>query len=171
MGLTNEKINLVDKSDKNDENINQKINILKSVKSKYILEIIFSKLNEKKKLRMIIYNKNFQKKLGININDYKTLSGKLFVGEKNGIGKEYVIETNKLLFEGNYLNGKRNGKGKVYWDNGKIQFEGVFLNGAKIKGKEYNPEGKTILKINENGKVEEYYDNNDIKFKGEYLNG
>ena len=61
MGLTNEKINLIDKSDKNDENINQKINILKSVKSKYILEIIFSKLNEKKKLRMIIYNKNFQK--------------------------------------------------------------------------------------------------------------
>ena len=55
MGLTNEKINLIDKSDKKDENILiQKINILKSVKSKYILEIIFSKLNEKKKLRLFI---------------------------------------------------------------------------------------------------------------------
>ena len=66
MGLANEKngkINLIDKSDKNDETLKQKLNILNSVKSIYILKIIFSKLNDKKKLRMIIYNKNFQKKL------------------------------------------------------------------------------------------------------------
>jgi len=63
---------------------------------------------------MIIYNKTFQKKFGINIDDYRDTSGKLFVGEKNGIGKEYTLDKKRLLFEGEYLNGRRNGKGKEY---------------------------------------------------------
>ena len=29
--------------------------------------------------------------------------------------------------------GKRNGKGKEYNDNGELVFEGVYLNGEKIK--------------------------------------
>jgi len=37
-----------------------------------------------------------------------------------------------LIFEGEYLNGERNGKGKEYHDNGELFFEGEFLNG---KGK------------------------------------
>ena len=37
--------------------------------------------------------------------------------------KEYY--DSKLLFEGEYLNGKRHGKGKeYYWDDGKLIFEG-----------------------------------------------
>ena len=35
------------------------------------------------------------------------------------------------MFEGEYLNGKRNGKGKEYDFNGKLKFEGEFLNGTK----------------------------------------
>ena len=38
----------------------------------------------------------------------------------------------------NNLNGKRNGKGKEYDDNGTLQFDGEYLNGEKYgKGKEY----------------------------------
>ena len=41
-----------------------------------------------------------------------------------------IIDNNRLIFEGEYLNGKRNGKGKEY-DNNKIIFEGEYLNGKK----------------------------------------
>ena len=40
----------------------------------------------------------------------------------------------KLLFEGDYLNGIRNGKGKEYKLN-KLIFEGEYLNGGRIKEK------------------------------------
>ena len=46
-----------------------------------------------------------------------------------------------MLFEGEYLNGKRwNGKGKEYYPNDKLAFEGEFLNRKRWngKGKEYN---------------------------------
>ena len=33
-----------------------------------------------------------------------------------------------LVFEGEYLNGKRNGKGREYDCNGKLVFEGEYLN-------------------------------------------
>ena len=36
----------------------------------------------------------------------------------------------KLIFEGEYLNGERNGKGKGY-DNGKLIFEGEYLKWIK----------------------------------------
>jgi len=43
-----------------------------------------------------------------------------------------------LLFEGEYVNGKRNGKGKEYNYDGSIKFEGDYLNGIKIFKKLYN---------------------------------
>ena len=51
----------------------------------------------------------------------------------DGKVKEYW-NNGKLLFEGEYLNGKRNGKGKEYDWNGKLEFDGEYLNG-KRKGK------------------------------------
>ena len=42
----------------------------------------------------------------------------------------------KLRFEGEYLNGERNGKGKEYW-NGNLIFEGEYLYGKRLKGKKY----------------------------------
>ena len=56
-------------------------------------------------------------------------------GEKNGKGKEYN-KNGELIFEGDYSNGKRNGKGKEY-ENNKLIFEGEFLYGYRIRGKEY----------------------------------
>ena len=44
-------------------------------------------------------------------------------------GKEYNYDNGKLYFEGEYLNGERHGKGKEYYDNGKLYFEGEYLNG------------------------------------------
>ena len=47
------------------------------------------------------------------------------------MGKEYY-KNGKLIFEGIFLNGNRNGIGKEYNVNGIVIYEGEFLNG-KIK--------------------------------------
>ena len=149
------------------ENIKSEKNI-KQI-SKYVLkDTLFSFLSEKKKLEIIIYNKDLQKKLDINIGNYKRISIRYRVGERNGKGKEYNYD-DILLFEGEYLNGKRNGKGKEYDYDGKFLFEGEYLNGERNgKGKEYYKD--CYFNPQRNGKVKEYYKDK-IKFKGEYLNG
>ena len=43
----------------------------------------------KKKLNLIIYNKEMQTILGVDINTYKKKSGKYRIIDKNGKGKEY----------------------------------------------------------------------------------
>ena len=78
----------------------QSLNLKKSVKSFYIIDKIFSLLSEKKKLNIIIYNKKFQIKFGYDLNYYKKISGKYFIGEKNGNGKLYKLGTNILLYVG-----------------------------------------------------------------------
>ena len=69
-------------------------------------------------------------------------------GEKNGKGKEYYIN-DKLEYIGEYKNGKRNGIGKEYNYNGNLLFEGIFLYNNRFIGKEYT--------------------NNRIEYEGEYL--
>ena len=135
--------------DKNKQNIN-----LRDIKSSYILEGVFSFLNENYKYSMIIYNKELQKRISVGIEDYKKLSGRYRLGEKNGKGIECLISTNRLIFEGEYRNGKRNGKGKEYNDKGQLIFEGEFSNGKKL-----------------NGTGKEYYDNGILRFEQEYING
>ena len=95
-------------------NVKNKINI-RDINSSSSIKNIFSFLSEKKILNMIIYNKALQNLILVNIEDYKKISGKYRIGEKNGKGKEYIINTNKLEFEGEYKNGIRNGKGKEYY--------------------------------------------------------
>ena len=102
-------------------------NILQDIKCKYLIDEVLSFLNEKQKLNLIIYNKHLQKTIGININQYKycwAKREKYKIVEENGKRKEYDVKTNILLFEGEYLNGERNGKGKEYNYNGKLIFEG-----------------------------------------------
>ena len=106
--------------------------------------------------------------------------------------KEYY--DSKLLFEGEYLNGKRHGKGKEYYFDGKLSFEGEYLYDWKIKGKfyineklefegeylynkkwngkGYDENGNIIYElINGNGKVKEYSGwRIRLIFEGEYLN-
>ena len=53
--------------------------------------------------------------------------------EGKGFCREY--ERGMKAFEGEYLNGKRNGKGKEYYKDGKIKFEGEYLKHKKWNGK------------------------------------
>ena len=74
---------------------------------------------------------------------------------KEGQGKIKEYECNdKLIFEGELLNGKRNGNGKEYYNyaNGKLLFEMEYLNGEILNGKLYNNEGIMKLGI-KNGKI------------------
>ena len=95
------------------KHIKSKIN-LRDIKSSFIIKIIFSFLHEKEILNMIMYNKEFQKMLLVDIKDYIKISDKYKIGGKNGKGREYIINTNKLIFEGEYLKGRKNGIGKQY---------------------------------------------------------
>ena len=107
------------------------INLKRDIRSFYNIKMIFSYLEYKQKLNMIIYNKHLQKIFGVNIKSYEKISERYKIGEKNGKGREYTIKGNSLVFEGDYLKGKRNGKGKAYYNGSKLEFEGEYLNGKK----------------------------------------
>jgi len=95
--------------------------------------------------------------LGVNTKDYKKVCWKYKVGDKNGkeyladtnqllyggeflkwkrngIGEEYSIDSNRLIYKGEFLNGERNGKGKEFNNNGYLIFDGKFLNGKRLDG-------------------------------------
>ena len=155
--------------------------MLDNIKSVYFSKIIFSFLNEEVKLKIVKYNKTLQKSLNIGLVNYKVLSRRYIIFGENGKGREYNILDNSLIFEGEYKNGKRNGKGKEYYDYfaGKLKFEGEFLDGKRNgKGKEYSCfyYGTLIsdceyLNGQRNGKFKEYYYNGKLRAEGEYLNG
>ena len=94
--------------------------------------------------------KNDKRWNGNGYNPYHNIVYQLNNGK--GLVKEYY-KNNKLSFEGEYLNGEKNGKGKEYNDKGILVFDGEYLNGEiNGKGKEYNDNDGTL------------------KFEGEYLN-
>ena len=148
-----------------------------AIKSKHITKIIFSFLTSNKILNMMIYNKYFQNLLNIGIENYKNICKRYIIGEINGKGKEYSLDKNILIFEGEYLNRKRNGKGIEYDYEGLLLFEGEYLNGKrKGKGKEYYFNGNLkfegeYLNGEKNGKGKEYFINGNLYFIGEYLKG
>ena len=126
--------------------------MLKNIKSFLIIKIIFSHIKVKQKLDLIKYNKKFQNKFSLNIIDYRALSEKYIKNNSYSIKEEYNSYNDELIFIGNYLNGKRNGFGKEFFDDVVI-FEGYYLNGKRHgKGKEYKNDGTLI-------------------FEGEYLYG
>ena len=140
-------------------------NLIKIIKSLFIVKKLFLNLPEKTKLNLIINNKSLQTKLGLDIEDYKKISGKYLEGDRNGYRKEYLLETKELVFEGEYLNGKRNGKGIEYYSD--IIIEGKYLNGKIIAKKVYDKDNNMLMRIEENGEGEEYYKNGNTLFKSE----
>ena len=71
------------------------MNYLARVRSKYILKQIFDNLKPKLLLSLINYNKNFQKKLEIKIEDFKKLS---FITEiELKLGKEMIHISKYIL--------------------------------------------------------------------------
>ena len=169
-------------------------NSFKDIKSKYIIIFILSYLNEKTKLEIIKYNKKIQNILDITLTNYKFWStsyiiyesnkkgkqydgnedylefdGEYLNGKRNGKGKEYNYDGN-LIFEGEYLNGKRKGKGKEYYKDNKIKFEGEFKDGLRWNGKGYDNHNNIVYELkNGKGYVKEYYEEKLI-FEGVYLN-
>ena len=41
------------------------------------------------------------------------------------------------MFEGEFLNGKRHGRGKEYYSNGNLRFKGEYLNDERLTDKLY----------------------------------
>jgi len=72
---------------------------MEGIQSKFLIQNIFSFASQERKFKLVKYNKNLQKKLEINLIDYKNLSGKYIVYEENGKGKEYNC-FGELIFEG-----------------------------------------------------------------------
>ena len=141
-----------------------------NIKSLFIIKKIFSLLKSNKKLEVLISNKKLQNIFELDIEGYIKASNRYKIAEKNGGGKEYLKDTNIIIFEGNYLNGKRYGPGKEYYSNGKIKFEGEYLNGNIINGFGFDIYGHKFI-ISEERKVKEYYDNGKLKFECEYYKG
>ena len=59
--------------------------------------------------------------------------GQYINDKRNGKGKQ--IWNNKLKFEGEFKDDKRNGKGKEYDYNSNIIFEGEYLKGKRLNKK------------------------------------
>ena len=79
-----------------------------------------------------------QNKIDINIIKYRLLSQNYIIYETKIKGKEYDSIYYNLIYDGEYLNGERNGKGKEYTINDYLIFEGEYLKGKKNgRGKEY----------------------------------
>ena len=95
---------------------------LVDIKSPIIFQKVLSHLCQKTTLDLITYNKLFQKRMKVGLKEYKIESGKIKVGERNGIAKELFLDSNILIFKGEYLNGKKNGKGKAYFTYGTFKF-------------------------------------------------
>ena len=95
--------------------------------------------------------------------------GEFLNGKRNGKGKEYDYEGN-LIFEGEYLYRFKR-KGKEYL-NGKLEYEGEFKFNRKWNGKGYDKDRKVLYKLNNGkGKIIEYDKQGNIKFEGGYSNG
>ena len=126
--------------------------MLDYIKSKLIFKKIFSFLREKIILKVANYNKSLQNKLGKSLIFYKVMSRKYILYEGKNKGKLYDADSNKLLYIGEFINAKKNGKGKEYNDNGQLSYEGEYLNGER------------------NGYGKEFYYDGQLKFEGEYIN-
>ena len=88
--------------------------MLEKIRSKYILEFIFSQLKEERKLTLIKISQKIKDILNINLIHYKLFSGRYFIGKKNGKGKEFDLSNDQIIFEGDYIDGKRTGYGNEY---------------------------------------------------------
>jgi len=97
---------------------------------------------------------------------------------KNGSGNVTIYDKDanekyeKILFEGIYLNGEKNGKGCEYYNNGKLKFEGEYFHDKKWNGKWYDINCNIVYELeNGNGYIKEYDESGKLKCKCEYLNG
>ena len=154
--------------------------MLQSIRSPYILKIIIANIKEDIKLKALRYNKKLQNNLGLTLTDFKRLSGKYIIKIGDDKIEEHDGYTNRLLFEGEYSNGKKNGEGIEYNEKGNLIFKGEYFDGRKWKGigKKYDEDTEEMILEYEysNGKIDgkaSEYDkfNKELLFSGNYYNG
>jgi len=111
----------------------------RKIKSNYLLKEILIYIVDRRKLNLIRYNKKIQAIVGIDLIDFRRFSGRYII-EGYGRLREYNSYNDRLIFEGGCSNGKRNGNGKEYNEEGQLIFEGEYLDGKRWKGieKEYD---------------------------------
>ena len=141
-----------------------------SIKSLYIFKKIFLFLEEKIELNLIKPSKSYKNLLGINIEEYKKVSGKIKIGGKIGYNRIYELISMSLIFEGEYLNGKKNGNGKEYYKDYSIFDDEHLISDRNGKGNKLIFEGEYKDGI-KNGKGREYDNKENLIFDGEYLDG
>ena len=83
---------------------------------------------------------------------------------------------NGNYYKGDIINGKAYGKGILYYKNGKIRYEGDFINDKfEGNGKYYYENGEYYIGQFKNGKAHGkgilYYKNEKIKYEGDFING
>ena len=171
--------------------------MLRNIKCDFSIQYLFFHIFERRKYKIVKYNNSYKKILDLAIIDYKKFSGRYIEYETKDKdkGKEYDSFTNEIVFEGEYKNGERSGKGKEYDKFGNLIFDGEWKSGKRWNVKKYLQysfmknelkEGKGYLRefskqsINRyegdysngerNGKGKEYF-SNELIFEGEYLNG
>ena len=106
---------------------------------------------------------------------YNLEGDKIFeLKEGKGNVKEYD-DSDKLEYEGEYLNGEKNGKGKLYQIG--YKYVGEFLNGEKIEGEEKDIDGEYLFKGKYHngkmweGKIIKIENSPFLQFEGKLLNG
>ena len=146
----------------------------------YFIKLLFSYLNEKRKLILIKTCKKLQDITNISFTNYKILSGKYIILEKDGTAKVFGFRFDGLIYEEGFLNGKKNGKGAHYnyhcTTEDEYKYVGEYLNGKRNgKGKEYYYEEGLLFEGEyfngeRNGKGKEYNKKGELIFEGEYIN-
>ena len=91
--------------------------MLYQIKSSFVLKKIFSLVDNNVKFNSIAHNKKLQRKLGLNLIDFRIFSGRIRKGKDDKI-LEYNNYNHRLIFSGKYSNGKRNGEGIEYNEEG-----------------------------------------------------
>ena len=101
---------------------------------------------------------------------------------KENLKKEYIKEkydeNGNIICDGDFENRKYNGKGKEFFINGKIKYEGYFKNGGYEMGKLYYENGNIkyegyfnyddVDDYHYHGKGKLYYKNGKIKYEGDF---
>ena len=93
--------------------------MLNNIKSTFIIKKIFNSIYVRSQLKLIKYNKKLQNKINIFLYNYKIYSKRYIKYQTNKKGGEYYYD-GKLKYEGEFINGERNGKGKEYINNNKL---------------------------------------------------
>ena len=122
----------------------------------------------------LIEGKGYFKKYKYNFNTLEFLfEGEFINGQRNGKGKEY--QYNKIIFEGEYLNNKRHGQGIKYYDDKTKMFIGEYKEGKQWNGKGYDPDLKEIYEIKNGQGFVKFYTFNRKRsycyFEGEIKDG